>query len=469
MTETNSKTTWILAPLALFMFFVPNFSGDQIFQLDKIYLLTTFLVLFGGVIFLTRQNYRNALTKPVFFLLLGYMIWTYFTNTLLSSHPEYTLIGWPKWYGGYFFHALLTILFLMSGLLSRIRPKIPTFTYIDVLFFFSILLCLLCILEMLGFNPILGSKWLALLGAKVSDTSSMSYPTVTLGNSGWVAGMWLLLAPLPFLLKQNRPTQVILWHTVNALGIASTHSKAVLGIYVVMHIGAVIWSLRKKTRNVLFTSLLSICIACLGLSALRAANTLLYRAGAPVRDANKIIFNAANYEGSLTDRLIIYKSTLKLIQERPLQGWGYETLHYNFYRPLSESDTTAFISRVLPPKKDEIVHLKGNFIYTTPKDQPSTITQAQIYFMVKPHNALLEEWYSNGLIGLGLILSALVLCVRQILRNGGFEEKILLLSCVLYGAYLMLWFTTIGVTPLAVVLLAFALRGSQPSPTTVKV
>lgn len=144
-------------------------------------------------------------------------------------------------------------------------------------------------------------------------------------------------------------------------------------------------------------------------------------------------------------------------------------MHYNFHRPLSESHTNAFISRVLPPKKDEIIHLKGNLIYATPKDQPNTVTQAQIYFMVKPHNALLEEWYSNGLIGLVLILSVLMLCVRQILQNGGFEEKILLLSCVLYGAYLMLWFTTIGVTPLAMVLLAFALRGSRPSPITIKV
>ncbi|MCP2014137.1 O-antigen ligase [Deinococcus sp. HSC-46F16] len=446
---------------------MPTTDREWLFQYPKLILLGSGVLFAGLTAVFYRQQLKSSLPRWAIYLLVAYLGWTMLTNTVLSSQPAYTLLGWVNWNGGYVTTSLYVLTLLLASLGWRDgRDAVGETRWLWILFGFSAVMAAICVLEMLGFSPVLGSPWFAWQGRSL-DIGASSFPISTIGNSGWVAGLWLLLAPLPYLLKKASPAWSLAWHGLIALGVGSVHSKAVLFTYVAMHLAVAAYQLlspdaprgRAAARPMLLAAT-CIVVAWTSTGVMQSLNAELYERGVAGRLNSKIDLDQEAYRGSAAGRLAIYKASWRLIKERPLQGWGLETLQHRFYDVFTPAEYRTFIGPLVNLKPEESLRRFGSLHVVVHNDRPKQALRMQFFDIVKPHNVVLEEIYSNGLVGLLLLASALGLIVRQILVWGRFQEKMLLLAVTLYFVYLLLWFTTIAVTPLACVLLAFASRGA---------
>lgn len=455
----TSRTFWLISVILICVIMIPVNNGDWLFSFPKIILFASIILLSGITIFLNRDKLISRIGKIPLYLLLSYLAWTLMTNTILSSQPDYTLLGWIHWYGGYFTNSLYVILILLAATTTA-RATSDKGKWIGILAIFSIFYASICFLEVLGFNPLIGSSWFT-LGAGALDLGSASYPVATIGNSGWVAGLWILISPLAFLLA-DRVRFGKIWQFSTAIGVASVHSKSVAILYILSVVVAIVYGRRQKSIKA--GGLIYLAALCLiGLSSfglIQSAASFLYDRNLTSRPPVVATLDAGAYQSSFSGRLLIYKSTLRMISERPLQGWGLETLQSQFYEHLSQEEYIQFISPVVGLKDGEDVRRFGNLHVVVRKNNPGKVLRMQFFDVVKPHSIILEEIYSNGIVGAALVFSAIILIMARSLRYGGFQEKSLIIACVLYIIYASVWFYAIAVTPFFCVFLAFASRGS---------
>lgn len=465
---TISRTYWAVTAAAVALAVFPFLSDEWMIILIKLAVLTLAVLMAGAAAFLNRRQLHMALSRSSVLLLCLYLGWTLLTNTFFSSHPEYTLLGWTNWSGGWFTTFLFVTTLLLASLRWRAHPagqagsKPGSDRWLTVLFSFSALFSVLCILEMLGFWPVVGAPWFSWGNIQITPTKGWSFPAVTIGNSVWVAGIWVLLAPLPYLAAARSPRMALLWHALIAAGLASTHSKAALGLYAGMHVGVGIWAFLRTRRHELTAALLCLALTVFTYPALRAANPLLYTAGIAghLVDVTSEPTSSATIS-SFQGRLLIWKATSRLIAERPLTGWGAETLAHRFFQQFTPDEYQRYIRHELGVLPIQNVRREGSTHIVTSATDPEKVIRTEPFIMVKPHNALLEEIFTNGFPGLLLITSALGLIAWQILKRGGRRERVILSGIGMYLAFILFSFTLPAVTPLACVLLAFAVRGSS--------
>lgn len=458
--NTFSQMWPLLLAVNLFLVF-PVANGDLVFHFPKLIFLGGLVLCYGLFVANKRHNLTYRGPRTAVWLAGGYLVAGLLSNTALSSLPGITLLGWPGWNSGYFFHALLPIIILLSAVIGSSNEKM-TGSAVRILFYSSVLMVAICVLEVLGFNPVLGNSFLKLLDPNTGVINA-SYPIATVGNSGVVAGFWLLVAPLPLLLPAGR--RQTLWHAVNALGIATTHSKTVLLIYLVFLIGITILNKALFYRNILF----ALCAACT-YQAILPANAFLAAHGyATERNAKAKTLDPSSYNGSFSNRLLIYTSVFRMWQDRPLTGWGYETMQMKFYDYLTQPEYQTFIQPVMNPKPNQTVRRFGAMHVLVDKAKPNVAKKMQYFDIVKPHNAYLEELYSNGLLAFGLLVAFYGSILVYIWKYRTRISLILLTSGVLYGVYLNMWFTNMAITPLACLLLGLALANTRTAKAEARV
>ncbi len=435
---------------------MPQASSDIILTFSKMILVALTLTLVGSIWFLDRARLRHSLPTSALIFFLLYLVSSFLSNTVFSSMPSYTLLGYKNWSTGYYFSALCILLLIISTLRYDKR-RIVGFTY-KPFFFMTLVLLFICISEILGFNVLLGSSWFRFNGEPLS-LSKTSYPIAGVGNSGLLAGVWLLLAPLPLLVVKKNKIVYYLWTLCIAIGLGSCHSKSTLLIYSIFVIIQGAYFLKSKNFILIFWCILTVIVSYSSLPIFQASNIFLYKYGLVNRkNADNFNPSSKDYSLSVRNRIIIYKSTAKLIAQRPMVGWGYETLQEKFFDTLNQSDYLYFISSVMQQKEDETVKRFGNLHILVKKANPKVGISAQVFTIVKPHNTVLEEIYSNGLIGFVLLASGLAVCVAFILKRRNRVALIFLTCCSIYTVYLMFWFTTAGVTTFAAILFGLAVR-----------
>lgn len=476
-----SRTYWATLAVLVALIITPYELNAGYFQLPKLILLGCGLSLGAAALFLNRDQLTRTLPRVTIGLLIIYLLWITLTNTVWSSQPTYTLLGWRDWYGGWAAQTMYVLIFLMASFRPRqhrtstavkdkaietenmaiITRRPPR--WLMVMACLTAVLCLVSVLEMLGFNPLVGSQWFSWKGVSLTPAET-GVPFATVGNSGWLAGLWVLMAPLPFLIQAKSSRWLILWQTIIAVGVGATHSKAAIFLVCAMYIGWALkqWIGRRESlrRTIVAAGLITITLSTT--PALNNLNSELYKHHIVSRD-NKIpaVTNAEVAVGSLGARILLSRGTWRLIKERPLTGWGLETIQHRFFGALTPEEYRQYMTPVLDLKEDDVVRNFGMMHLVTKREEPGAIKKLSYFEVVKPHNAVLEEIYSNGVIGFALLTIAIIPLIIQLLRSESRAAHLLLIAFFAYVIYLQVWFVLPAVTPLAYLLLAFAARSKH--------
>lgn len=445
---------WLAVGLLAFVFAVPGANSEGYFQTGKLFFLAAVTLLTATHIWLNRARFRFSAPRPVLWLALGYVAWMTLTNTLLSSQPGTTLLGWPGWRGGLLTNAMYWLLLLL--MLYRPQGGVDRRPW-RVLLGFLALSSLWATAEFLGLRPWLGNP---LLDGVQGSFRVTAFPILTVGNTGWISGLWPLLTPLALVFARERrwpallPTLALL-----LLGVASTQgnlSALVFAGLMVLCAGLTVSSSVPAALLLLGCALLPAPVT----SGLVGLNTWLQSTGTVAAQKDRSNqFNAQTTGQTTSERLLIFTSGLRSAAERPLSGWGYETFHNNFYSHLSAEEREPFLRKILKARPDEQVGLSGLSAVTRPAD--GSAPRERTLLMVKPHNYLIEEVYSNGFTALLFLVPLLFLMARELLRARTELTLFALLAWLGYGGYLMGWFLNPSVTPLALAILALGLRSAD--------
>lgn len=440
----GSDFYWLAVGMVVFFFAVPHTDSGAFFQTSKLVLLAVIAAFTSIYIGIYRTHFRLSVPLPIVWLVAGYLTWITLTNTVFSSQPSYTVVGWPNWYGGLLTNALYWCLLLLA--LWRPRGDMDSRATPLLLLGFLAVISLWSTAEFLGVRPILGNPNLGFLQGNFSVTA---FPILTVGNTGWISGLWPLLAPLALLFAwQQRYFALVAALTLLLLGVASTQGNLSALVVMGLLVSFAALTLRRTPQAALAF-------------ALAAALTLPTSAVLADYSQQQNQFTAAATSQTTGERLLIFQSALKSATERPLTGWGYETFHYNFYRNLDPIAGEGLLRSIVTATPDERVGVSGTAVIAQKEVNGGTVTREATLLMVKPHNYLIEEIYSNGFTALLFLLPLAFLAARELLRAKTELAYLAFFAWLGYGGYLMGWFLNPSVTPLALALLALGLRSAD--------
>lgn len=439
----GSDYYWLTVGLLPFFFAAPHTSSGGYFQVGKLLLLGAVALFTAGYLTAYSGRFRLSVPGSVLWAVLGYLGWMTLSNTLWSSQPSYTVIGWPGWRGGLLTNALYWLLLL----LALWRPRGDTDSRpAPLLLGFLGVAALWSTAEFLGARPLLGNPHLGFLQGNFSVTA---FPILTVGNTGWISGLWPLLAPLALLFAWQRRFPALLGTLVLLLlGVASTQGN--LSALVVMGL------------LIIFAGL-TVRRAPLAAVAFALATVLTLPTSAVLADYShkQNQFTAQTTSQTTGERLVIFKSALKTAAERPLTGWGYETFQNSFYRNIDLKAGEELLRSVVSATPDERVSVSGTAVIAQKEVDGQTVTREATLLMVKPHNYLIEEVYSNGFTALLFLLPLAFFAMRELLRAKTELAYLAFFAWLGYGGYLMGWFLNPSVTPLALAVLALGLRSAD--------
>lgn len=381
-------------------------------------------------------------------------IWLILTDTILSSAPDYTIIGWPNWYGGLYSKLIFIVIFFLATIRFNDDKSDEDWSFLKLAFPFSILMALFMLLELVGFSPFV-SLVAQLFGHNTAILSGGA-PIVGVGNSGVLAGFWLILLPIPLIFIKSHPNLSNSWMIINSIGISLCHSK-ISSILTIIFLVLVI--LKSNNRKFAYVPLFIAAIFAISpiTKYTNELNGILYERGIVSRSMSIKPEGSLNYAGSLNTRLIIFKATIDSWKARPLRGLGSETLHNDFFEHVPTNDYRFVASEIFSGNPDDIYVRYGNLHIHT--DQNGS-TQSKFFYIVKPHNIFLESLHSHGIIGLTFFLLSIVFVIKN--RNCSLiAVNIFTASIVLYLTYASLWFTAISVTPLVLIFAGFIISSQK--------
>ena len=452
----SSYVFWVLFAFLNFFFFYRTTQADLV-HLSKLALQAFFaiyvfiyLILNHKIDWIKLKSDRKLM--GILTISILYIVWITLTNTIFSSAPSYTLLGWQDWYSGYFLYLLLMIFFIYISISSKMSDFGSA---IHLLFWLSISVAVLCSIEYMGFDIFLSSSLLQKTMHYVFSSSSASFPVLSVGNSGYIGSVWLILLPLPPLLQsQKKRTLSLIWWVFLAIGLSATHSKIAIIVAIIFFAIKFLNFIRYKNVSGYIVMTLCMIISFYGSGFFEYTNAILYNNHIVSRNI-KQNFDVAR---STKDRLYIWEGSINAWKARPITGWGLETLQNTFFDYVSQ-DTLDYYGKIFAAKKEnESTRHFGNLIIIIPKyGKPIQLRRAYAS-NVKPHNYFIEELYSNGIIGLVFLIAFLVSTAIYCMTSGSKKSKLLLLGFGMYLIYLCGWFITIAVSPLAFILLGFAVH-----------
>lgn len=356
--RTAQDVGWLL--LAILAPLVVNFWGQQPFELPKAtlvrtlvwYLVALFVVrrLFAGPS-LRRELRQNPLTIPLAVLALVIVVTT-------ATAADWRLSLWGSYERSQGALTLLSYLLLCFLAAAQLRSLSRARTLLATMVLTAVPIAFLGLLQSLGWNPF----------ALISDARSPVY--ATLGRANFVAAYLVILLPLTLglLLTLRRRTHritlaMLLLAEVLVLVLTASRSAWLAAVFS-LALFALLW----------FPRALSRCgrqLAWIAVSALFFSGPLLVFVLGPLQ------------MGSIAARLVIWRQTASLVLQRPLLGYGPDSLGLVFHA-------------VYPP---ELVYYQG-----------------RDYFVDRAHNLLLDWLASSGLPGLLAFLFVFVTFVLLLCR-----------------------------------------------------
>lgn len=368
-----------------------------------------------------RANWEKAKThlkQPHNYLLVAWIVCV-FISAGMAPDSKQALMGSPWRQVGAFQLSLAAILFMIaqSVTLEYKQWQVLTAGFIAV---FAI-----TVLEAFGFRP------LYLL------PESFSYPAATFGHRGLLAGFYILVAGIA-LVKNNYAIFLI-----SGLGIALCNNTSAIIGYVIL---ALVWVYTHRKQRV--TLLVYMSIAVFVFFGISNINTLCKS----LNLSNCISTKNGKTDniGSVNDRLLLWKASIKMFEERPAFGWGDSQYSSNwyYYLPLEERD--YLLSRLLGATDSSTINgVFPTFSYVDSKGLRKSTTLD----VIEPHNYAIQELQSHGLVGFGFLIFFLLSFLRHSPRAS--------FALLGYGLYLLAWFPVFEVLPIAALLIGSLSRSCR--------
>lgn len=455
----NQYVFWILTGILPFLFFYKTLNDNKvdIVHLSKLAILSALIIYaLSAIILVTKfdiQLIKNDRSLQIILAItVIYSFWITLTNTVFSSAPSYTLLGWDGWYSGYLLY-ILCILCLTLPIISRNLSGFHSAS--QILFWFSVLISTFSAAEFLGFNVLLTSSFAQRVVGYEYAMNTASFPVLSVGNSGYIAAIWLILLPWPLIsMLQTKEKQAFLWWLALSLGLAATHSK--ISIILATAFFLVLctkYALQYHKKYFVFF-LINALITWFGSPLLVQVNSSLYEHHIVSRESIK----GFDVGKSFGDRLYIWEGALNASKNRIVTGWGLETLQSHYFDYVSQT-TLSYYGKIYLHQNDTQKTLNfGNLLVLVSKNGGKKIILQGVVYITKPHNYFIEELYSNGLIGLVLLLVLFTSIYMYCFKSGSNSSKLILVGFGMYLIYLCGWFITIAVSPLAFILLGFAVH-----------
>lgn len=370
-TEKISKEAYI-APIALSLFLIPLFwhpsfiysftQGKEI--LFKIIILCIFLISAHIFIYKEKFSFKNIFKSSIFLILL-IQICIYAITNVLSDTPIVTLYGtYSRGFG------FLIELFLFAFLVycSLVLSKENILKLLKITFISGLIVGIYAILQKIGFNPFFTNY-----DINIFEERTFSF----LGNPSYLGQIMLLNTIIGGFLatfEKNRNKKIIyITGTIIFLStiFLSETRTALIGLAVVLTLLAVkyfrsIINILKKYKLIIITG------------------TLLFGVVFAILPQERYSFSDIALR-SLNSRMEIWKGTIDLIKEKPLQGYGEET----FYIYFPETITKKFLTL------EEDINVSADRI----------------------HNETLEIFFSHGVFAVIIYLLLLAFIIRIFFKS----------------------------------------------------
>jgi len=291
------------------------------------------------------------------------------------------------------FFSYILIFFLVT---NNIDKKSDFNSFIHLFFIISSLVSIYTIIQYYGFDPYL------------SDLHSL---TSTIGQKNWISNYLAMIFPAMFsyfLLEQTKKNKIIYFFLLSILYLTlmicqsrgiwiSISIIAILAIYIIFKLKFYeIFKINKKW-------LLLLLITFLIIATIYSTDNPLNKSAITVPQRALSTFD--EQDPSINTRLLMWRTTLEMIKDRPILGSGIGTFKMNYLNYQAE-------------------FLKNNPYYIKYSGKAG-----------EAHNEYLQMWAELGIIGLGIFIGIILLfyslIINYLKKNNSDKEKIIVFGLVM--------------------------------------
>ena len=353
---------------------------DAILKLFTLVLFSIFLMKI-----LNTGEYSLKKTKldlPLILFILILALSLFISETKMVSLQDFII-----------FFSYILIFFLITNNLNR---KTDFNLFIHLFLIISLLVSIYTIMQYYGFDPYL------------SDLHSL---TSTIGQKNWISNYLAMIFPLAFsyfLLEQTKKTKILYFFLLSILYVTlmicqsrgiwiSISLTLIFTIYIIIKFK--FYEIFRRNKKRLFL----ILITFLAITIIYSTDNPLNKSAITVHQ--RVLSTFDEQDPSINTRLLIWKTTLEMINDRPIFGSGIGIFKMNYLNYQAE-------------------FLKNNPYYIQYSGKAG-----------EAHNEYLQMWAELGIIGLGIFIGIILmfysLIIDYLKKNDSDKEKIIVFGLVL--------------------------------------
>ncbi len=385
----NIRLSWQELLIMVFIFFISLYVNKNVvdFRIDQIMMLKLFIIIavtLSMVELLARGRidwHKSRVNIPILLLILVMTLSLINSNYFRISLNDY--ITFLFYFILYFF------------IRNNIPDKIELKSFIKIFYLTSFIVSLYTLIQYYGYDPYLKG---------VAGLSS------TIGQKNWISNYLAMIFPIIFSFflleksKRNKNAYFIVLSVVyttlmicQSRGIwISISLTAILAIYIIFKFNLL--KVFKENKRWLVLLLVTFLI----ITVIYSTDNPLNKSAITVTERAISTFDEQG--SSLYARLLMWRTTLEMIKDKPIFGTGIGTFRMNYLEYQAQ-------------------YLKKNPNYL------------QYYLKAgEAHNEYLQMWAELGIIGLGLFLSIFYFIFHTVFnfyrRNKNGEDRLIILSLV---------------------------------------
>ncbi|MFC4454526.1 O-antigen ligase family protein [Deinococcus sonorensis] len=409
----------------------------------RMYLLIALLAVVG-LWLLIQRGVAPARRWPLAGMLAAlYVVWLVLAS-VWSVDPATAFLGASS----IRFGSVMQLLSLLVGVVYAAYAQ-PRWTA-RALSVTTAVMLLFTVLETLGLRPL--EAWIR--------SSTPIYPAGTVGFRQYLGGWYAImaLAPVYFYRRERRDAWFWVWLVAGLVGLGlCTTTAATLGVGVCLLLWLGAGAAQRQWRTPL-AALLVYAVSILALPALTTSTATSLGRTAPA-------YKSYDSTGSFRPRLYLWKGAWSAFLERPITGWGDETLAGQVFTHLSPDDARSLFRAELGiPAQNQITYTGNSYTVT---DAATGQTRSGALLYPRAHDVVFDMLYSHGLVGFLLLLGLIWTALRRVAREGRASLLSFLVSALPYPIYLLAWFFVPTVTPMFLIvvgaMLADAGRRTEPA------
>jgi len=349
----------------------------------KLFTIIIFAIWVAKIINTEKYSLKKTkLDLPLILFALALFLSLFISETKTVSLQDFII-----------FFSYILIFFLITNNLNR---KADFNSFIHLFFIISSLVSIYTIIQYYSFDPYL------------EDLHSL---TSTIGQKNWISNYLAMIFPVVFsyfLLEQTQKNKIIYFVLLAVLYTTlmicqsrgtwvSISITAILAIYIIIKFK--FYEIFKRNRKWLFYLLITFL-----------AITIIYSTDNPLNKSaitvpQRVMSTFDEQDPSINTRLLIWKTTLEMIIDRPIFGSGIGTFKMNYLNYQAE-------------------FLKNNPFYIKYSGKAR-----------EAHNEYLQMWAETGIIDLiifmGIILMFYSLIIDYLKKNDNEKDKIIVFGLVL--------------------------------------